>query len=103
MTFWVVRAGRHGEAETYTVDRNVVAIGWAGVGDLSKLTDRAAIQEVVRATYPDETIGTVPQPTDERDAPDQDDGTIDLEQFAADKIGSFISRKFRGHELARLA
>ena len=32
----------------------------------------------------------------------EDDGVIDLEQFAADQIVKFIGRKFVGHELARL-
>lgn len=40
-------------------------------------------------------------PTD-GEGPEQDDGEPDLEQFAADQIVNFISRKFRGHELARL-
>lgn len=32
----------------------------------------------------------------------EDDGAVDLEQFAADQIVNFIGRKFLGHELARL-
>ena len=32
----------------------------------------------------------------------EDDGSIDLEQFAADQIVNHIGRKFVGHELARL-
>ncbi len=32
----------------------------------------------------------------------EDDGAIDLEQFAADQITKFVGRNFLGHELARL-
>jgi restriction system protein len=34
--------------------------------------------------------------------PEDDDGAIDLEQFAADQITKFIGKNFLGHELARL-
>jgi restriction system protein len=32
----------------------------------------------------------------------EDNGTVDLEEFAADQIVKFIGRKYQGHELARL-
>ena len=33
-------------------------IGWDEIGDLSALSDRDALQELVTNTYPDESIGT---------------------------------------------
>jgi restriction system protein len=42
------------------------------------------------------------RPPSDTEVTEQEDGGPDIEQFAADQIVSFISRKFRGHELARL-
>jgi restriction system protein len=206
MTFWVVRAGKHGEAEAYAVENNCVVVGWDDLEDFSAISDRDALQQLVTTTYPDETIGTVRVWTGElwafrervqtgdwiaiplksrsalavgrvtgpyryvatapagayhqrpvqwvrtdlpRSDVDQDllyslgstltvfrvqrnnaeerlaalvqrkaatsrllsgeaeeseqyAGELDLEQFAADQVAKYISRKFRGHELARL-
>src|SRR4029079_13982659 len=45
----------------------------------------------------------IDRPSSESESVDpEDDGAIDLEQFAADQITKFIGRKFLGHELARL-
>jgi restriction system protein len=38
----------------------------------------------------------------EADEPDPEESSFDLEQVAADQIVSYLGRKFRGHELARL-
>ena len=54
MTVWVVRAGRHGENEIYAIDHAVVTIGWEGLGDLSDLNNRDALQALVDQTYPDQ-------------------------------------------------
>ena len=207
MSFWVVRAGKHGENEEYALEHNVVAIGWEDVGDIGKIKDRDELQRLISETYPEETISTtrvwtgelwalkdriqnddwVALPLKSRaaiavgriagpynfvpDGPpdakhqrrvrwirtdlsraevdqdllyslgsiltvfrvrrnnaedrlvslvegqrparsesaktdiensDQDAASIDVEQFAADKIVNYISRKFRGHDLARL-
>lgn len=206
MTFWVVRAGKYGQVESYSIENNRVAVGWDDIADMSSITSRSALQELVTATYPDETIGTtrvwtgelwafreviqvgdwvaiplksraaiavgrvtgpyqyngeapegavhqravqwirtdlprsevdqdllyslgstltvfrvrrnnaeerlaamaqnrrplsISEPA-EAEASDEDEGGIDIEQIAADQIVSFISRKYRGHELARL-
>ncbi len=206
MTFWVVRAGKHGEAEAYAIENTCVVIGWDDLEDLSSLSDRDSLQQLVTSTYPDESVGTIriwtgelwafreriqigdsvaiplksrsalavgrvtgpyryvptatagayhqrpvqwvrtdlPRsdvdqdllyslgstltvfrvlrnnaeerlaalvqrnradavpPSTESEGAEQDDGGLDLEQLAADQIAKFISRKFRGHELARL-
>jgi restriction system protein len=42
-------------------------------------------------------------PSVEPEGAEQDEvGTLDIEQFASDEIARFNSRRFRGHELARL-
>jgi len=207
MTFWVVRAGRHGENEDYALQEGLVSIGWEGIGDISRIHDREALQGLVDKTYPDENnsttrvwtgeiwalkeriqkgdwvalplksraaiaVGRVTGPyrfvadapndakhqrpvkwirtdlprseveqdllyslgstlavfrvrrnnAEERlsalvegrtselstlpkidaDGPDQDAASLDLEQFAADQIVSYIGWKFKSHELARL-
>jgi restriction system protein len=207
MSFWVVRAGKHGENEEYALEHNVVAIGWEDVGDIGKIKDRDELQRLISETYPEETISTTrvwtgelwalkdriqnddwvalplksraaiavgriagpykfvpdgpPDPKHQRrvrwirtdlsraevdqdllyslgsiltvfrvrrnnaedrlvslvegqrsarlesakadiENSDQDAASIDVEQFAADKIVNYISRKFRGHDLARL-
>src|ERR1700674_2278641 len=207
MTFWVVRAGKHGENENYALENSVVAIGWEELGDITTIKDREALQHLFGETYPDENIATtrmwtgevwalkeriqkddwvalplksraaiaigrvvgpykyvpnaphdakhqrpvkwlrtdLPRADVEQDLlyslgsvlavfrvqrnnaeerlaalaqgkvsrkpapakgsaeePDQEAASIDLEQFAADQIISYIGRKFRGHDLARL-
>ena len=207
MTFWVVRAGRHGENEDYALQQGLVGIGWEEIGDISGIHDREPLQALVDKTYPDENnsttriwtgeiwalkeriqkgdwvalplksraaiaVGRVTGPyrfstdaphdakhqrpvhwvrtdlprseveqdllyslgstltvfrvrrnnAEERlsalvegrttqlsapaktdpDGPDQDAASPDLDQFAADQIASYIGRKFKGHELARL-
>ncbi len=50
---WGIHAGRHGEADSLFLEKNCIAIGLAGVGDLSALpADREAIRAKLVATYP---------------------------------------------------
>ena len=53
---WVVRAGRAGEAEDLNLREGVVSIGWAELPDISDVTTREALTEVVQATYPGESV-----------------------------------------------
>lgn len=59
MTFWVVRAGRHGETENYAIENNVVAIGWHEFGDLSSIPDRESLQRHIEAIRPDKSVATI--------------------------------------------
>ena len=58
MAFWVVRAGKHGENETYAVEQEVILLAWDEIGDLSRFKSRDDLQQHVEQTYPDELIGT---------------------------------------------
>lgn len=58
MTFWVVRAGRHGANEVYVIEQSAVVIGWEAVGDLSVISNRDALQSHVEKSYPNESLGT---------------------------------------------
>ena len=60
MALWVVRAGRHGENETYALDNNLVVIGWEGVGDLANCTERDHVGKLVAETYPDDRPAALP-------------------------------------------
>lgn len=198
MAVWLVRAGKHGEREQLALEKNISAIGWLDLPDLSNITTREQLEVLYKETYPDAlqnkvknhvgqiwafrdrikkgdlvvlplksrsalVIGEVKGdyqyrkdlPEDARhtrsvrwkrtDLPrssvDQDllytlgafmtvcqvtrndaekrinallkgesqplvghepEETLDIEQYAQDQLQEFISRKFRGHELARL-
>jgi restriction system protein len=56
---WLVRAGRHGEGEALTLEQNMVLIGWQELNDLSKISSRDQLIEVLRSTYPDAGSGRI--------------------------------------------
>ncbi len=49
---WVVRAGRQGEAEAYNLTHSCASIGWSEVPDMSPVTSRAQLREIVDGLYP---------------------------------------------------
>jgi len=201
MALWLVRAGRHGEQEQYSLEHNVVSIGWTELDfDLSQLTRdelKKALEEKhpgkpknayanyagqlwsfvkkieqgdlvvlplkvqsgiavgkviggyaykndpvsnIRHTRQVQWIATLPRTAFDQDllysfgaymtvckitrhnaeervravvagkpleesidkAEGEEQGSIDLEQAAQDQILTYIGRKFKGHELARL-
>lgn len=53
-TIWGIHAGRSGDAHELFLKKDVVAIGWHEVGDLSKIgKDRDAFKAAVAKTFPD--------------------------------------------------
>ncbi len=50
---WVVRAGREGEAEASNLELGRASIGWGEVPDLSSVTSREQVREIVDGVYPD--------------------------------------------------
>lgn len=56
---WMVRAGRGGVYFENFRDRSIVAIGWAALGDLSRLDSREAFVAAVRETYPTKRQGAL--------------------------------------------
>ena len=50
---WVVRAGREGEAEASNLTLGRASIGWSEVPDLSSVTSREQVREIVDGLYPD--------------------------------------------------
>jgi restriction system protein len=52
---WVVRHGKTGEREEAALERGLLMPGFEGVGDLTGCSNRAAIDGLVAATYPERT------------------------------------------------
>ncbi len=60
-TFWGIHAGKTGDADHLFLTHSVIALGWADVGDLSKLSaDREAFKARVKDCYPDRKEGYFP-------------------------------------------
>ncbi|MEV4765934.1 hypothetical protein AB0J89_25255 [Micromonospora chokoriensis] len=48
---WIVRAGRDDSYDALALDKNLIAVGWSGAGDLTKTTTHADIHQRVQAAY----------------------------------------------------
>ena len=46
MTFWMVRAGSHGEEEQIALDNNLVTIAWNEIPDIAKVNDRESLKKL---------------------------------------------------------
>jgi restriction system protein len=49
---WLVRAGEKGYMFEEFIEKNVVAIGWIKIGDLSSVSSRKEIKDIIRNKYP---------------------------------------------------
>lgn len=52
MALWLVRAGSQGEREEFALERNLAVIGWDDLPDLSVVTDRKILLQLLSARYP---------------------------------------------------
>jgi restriction system protein len=59
LVMWGIHAGRTGDADNLFLKKNVVALGWAEMGDLSKNKDRDAFKKSVVQTYTDVKPGAI--------------------------------------------
>jgi restriction system protein len=60
-TIWGLHGGKTGDADSLFLKKNFVAIGWAKMGDLSKIgPDREAFKAAVAKMYPDAKPGAIP-------------------------------------------
>ncbi len=58
---WGIHGGRTGDADSLFLKKKCVAIGWARVGDLSKIgRDRDAFKIAVAKAYPEKKPGAIP-------------------------------------------
>ncbi len=53
MTVWLIRAGREGEREDFDFQYGLAVIGWSHLPDLSTITDRQQLKELLDKHYPD--------------------------------------------------
>jgi len=61
---WGIHAGQVGEADALFLKKNVVAMGWHEMGDLSKIgADREAFKREVAKAYPNAKPGAIPNYT----------------------------------------
>ncbi len=51
MTFWLVRADKHGEQEEGALENNVVTIGWNDLPDLSKISSKEELEKIYSEIY----------------------------------------------------
>ena len=60
-TVWGIHAGNEGQASSLFIKKNVIAIGWKEIGDLSKIKpDREAFKTRIAETYSDVKPGAIP-------------------------------------------
>jgi len=59
-TIWAIHPGKGGAAEDLFLRRNVIAIGWPNMGDLSHYEDREAYKRALPQSYPEEKPGAIP-------------------------------------------
>jgi len=58
---WGIHGGRTGDADSLFLKRNRIGIGWAKVGDLTRLpADREVFKERVAQAFPDKKPGAIP-------------------------------------------
>lgn len=59
-TIWGIHAGRNGEADPLFLKKNVIALGWNEIGDLSGLKpDRQTFKDAIAKVYPNKKPATV--------------------------------------------
>src|SRR5437868_5984223 len=56
---WMIRAGQGGYLAEEFGNKNIVAIGWSQLGDLTNLRSREEIWDLCRKTYPKDKPGKV--------------------------------------------
>ena len=60
MALWLFRAGRQGEYEKKFLDDHRVYVTWEGLRhDLSKVTSKNELQEILKKTYPDSKLRAI--------------------------------------------
>ena len=60
-SIWGIHAGKTGDADTLFLKKDVIAIGWGELRDLSKLpATREAFKQAVATAYPNKKSGAIP-------------------------------------------
>lgn len=59
-TIWAIRSGKSGEADSVFLEKNLVGVGWAEMGDLTGIpNDREAVKARMSETYAHEKPGAI--------------------------------------------
>jgi restriction system protein len=62
-TIWGIHAGKTGDAHSLFLNKNIVAIGWPAMGNLSAIPPNPeAFKAAVTKTYPQHKPGAIPTP-----------------------------------------
>lgn len=56
---WIVRSGRSGERDTFALEHGVAGGGFNEVPDLTGVSSRDQLSDIVRASYPDDSDGKI--------------------------------------------
>lgn len=61
LTVWGIHGGKTGDADSLFLKRNFLALGWAKIGDLSRIPpNREAFKDAVSAAYPERKPASIP-------------------------------------------
>jgi len=60
ITVWGIHAGKNGEASSLFMKKNMVALGWSKIGDLSQFKDRETLKAQIALMYPEDKPGSIP-------------------------------------------
>ena len=56
---WLIRAGKYGERDDFAIENGLSGGGWEGIPDLTGVSNRDDLKEIVRDSWPDAKKGAV--------------------------------------------
>ena len=59
MAVWIVRGGNNGECEATALEHNLALIGWPAMGDLTDVSSRDKMRDVLQQFYPNSPPGRI--------------------------------------------
>lgn len=58
-TAWLIRAGRYGERDDFAIENDLSGGGWEAIPDLTAVTSRKEIEQILRNSRPDASKGAI--------------------------------------------
>ena len=59
MAVWIVRGGNNGECEATALEHNLALIGWPAMGDLTDVSSRDKMRDILQQFYPNSPPGRI--------------------------------------------
>ena len=59
MAVWIVRGGNNGECEATALEHNLALIGWPAMGDLTDVSSRDKMRDILQQSYPNSPPGRI--------------------------------------------